>query len=169
MATPAPRRAAALLVGIGAYRHADRIAPLRYAPRDARALARLAADPDVCGLAPDDICLLRDERAGRREIVRRLSRWLPERSAGADLALVYFAGHGVVERVGGREEGYLVPHDADPDDVCGQGISMGDVARWLDRVQARAVVLCLDCCHAGSILPGDGVSLRGDRDLSLNP
>ena len=58
MATPAPRRAAALLVGIGAYRHADRIAPLRYAPRDARAMARLFADPDVCGLAPDDICLL---------------------------------------------------------------------------------------------------------------
>ncbi len=167
MPDPNERRAVALLVGVGRYRHG--ISPLGFAARDARALARLAADPDVCAFPRDGIRLLADEKATRAGMSRALSRWLPERAQGADLALVYFAGHGVVERAGGREEGYLLPHDADPDDIAGQGISMADVGRWIDRIPARAVVVCLDCCHAGTILPGDGVSLRGDRDLVLSP
>ncbi|MGL4552603.1 MAG: caspase family protein, partial [Gemmataceae bacterium] len=160
-----PRSAAALLVGIGAYQNADRIDSLRYSPRDAHALARMLADPDVCDFPRDAVKLLTDDKAGKRRIVRALSEWLPAQADGVDVAFVYFAGHGVVE----HDEGYLLPHDAHPDKVVSQGISMSDLGRWIARLNARAVVVCLDCCHAGGVLPPDGLSLRGERDLRIQP
>src|SRR4051812_11350387 len=164
-----PRRAVALLVGIGDYAHADRIAPLRYAGRDARSLARVLLDTDTCAFPRDRVKLLTDGKAGRAAVVRHLSRWLPEHAADADLVLLYFAGHGTVAHIGSREEGYLLPHDADPDDVVTHGIAMSDVARWIDAIPARAVLVCLDCCHAGGILPAEGLSLRGERDMHIRP
>jgi serine/threonine protein kinase/uncharacterized caspase-like protein len=165
-----PRNAVALLFGIGEYYHRERIAPLRYAGRDARALARLLANGDCCGFPRDGVALLTDRHAGRRDMVRRLSRWLPRQAKGAELVLIYFAGHGVVQPVGGRDEGFLLPHDADPDDVIASGIAMSDLAAWIEGMDAGAIVVCLDCCHAGSLLPREGMTLRAaDRDMLIQP
>ena len=164
-----PRNAAALLIGIGQYDRADGITALPFAARDARGMAKLLTDPDVCGFPRERIALLTDAKAGRSAIDRHLSRWLPAQARGAELVVLYFAGHGVVESVAGREEGYLVPWDADPADIVRDGIAMSDVAKWIDALQADAVVVCLDCCHAGGILPRDGVTLRGDRDMAIRP
>jgi serine/threonine-protein kinase len=116
------------------------------------------------------VVLLPNEKANRATLVRHLSRWLPQEAKGAELVVLYFAGHGTVEAIGSREEGYLLPHDADPDDIVTHGVAMGDVARWIDAIDARAVIVCLDCCHAGGILPASGMSLRAsDRDMQLRP
>jgi serine/threonine protein kinase len=164
-----PRNAAALLIGIGQYDRADGITALPFAARDARSLAKVLTDPDVCGFPRERIALLTDAKASRSAIDRHLSRWLPSQARGAELVFLYFAGHGVVHSVDGREEGYLVPSDADPGDIARHGIAMSDVAKWIDALQADAVVVCLDCCHAGGILPRDGVTLRGDRDMAIRP
>jgi uncharacterized caspase-like protein len=87
--------------------------------------------------------LLTDEDARRDDVVHRLSKWLPESARGADLALVYFAGHGAVELIGQRDEGFLLPHDADPDDLVTRGVAMSDVARWVEAIDAGAVVVYL--------------------------
>jgi serine/threonine protein kinase len=164
------RTGLALLVGVGAYRRGDRIDPLPYAPRDARALARVFVDPALCGFARDRVVLLTDEKARRDRIVNRLAKWLPAEGRGADLVVIYFAGHGVVEKVGPKEEGFLLPHDADPDDILTQGVAMGDLARWIERVEAQAVVVFLDCCHAGKVIFREGVSLRSaPRDMRVRP
>jgi serine/threonine-protein kinase len=170
MPLPGPRNAVALVAGIGAYRDAGRIPALRFASRDARALARLLADPDVCAFPADRVAVLTNRHAHRAELVRRLSTWLPSQGDGADLALIYFAGHGVVHKVGGRDEGYLLPYDADPDHPVASGVAMSDLARWIEDVRAAAVVVCLDCCHAG-FLPREGATLRGpvERDVQLQP
>jgi serine/threonine protein kinase len=171
MAADATKRTGlALLVGIGDYERADRIGPLPYAPRDARALARLFLDPGVCGFARERIVLLTGPRARRERIVHRLSRWLPAEGRGADLVVIYFAGHGVVEKVGQKEDGFLLPYDADPDDVVRHGVAMSDLAHWIERIEAQAVVVCLDCCHAGKVILREGVSLRSaPRDMQVRP
>jgi serine/threonine protein kinase len=167
-AAPKSRNAIALVAGIGVYRHRDRIPPLRFAPRDARSMERVLIDPEVCGFPRERVVTLTNRQANRASLVRHLSRWLPEQGKGVDLALVYFAGHGVVRRVGGREEGYLLPHDADPDDVVTHGIAMSDLTKWIEDVGARAIVVCLDCCHAGAIVAPEGLSMRGEeRNLKL--
>jgi serine/threonine protein kinase len=168
-ASASPRNAVALLFGIGDYHARERIAPLRFATRDARALARLLGDPEVCGFPRERVAVLTDRHASRRNMVRRLAGWLPQQANGADLVVIYFAGHGVVVPLGGREEGFLLPHDADPDEVLSSGVPMSDVARWIEGIDAGAIVVCLDCCHSGSILPREGMSLRGERDMHIQP
>src|SRR5579864_5233726 len=111
------RVGAALLVGIGAYERSDKLATLRYAARDAEAIAEVLTDPALCGFPRDRVVLLTDADARREDVVHRLSKWLPEAARGANLALVYFASHGAVQKVGQRDEGFLLPHDADPDDL----------------------------------------------------
>jgi uncharacterized caspase-like protein len=160
------RAGAELLVGIGAYRHGDKVATLRYAARDAEAMAEALGDPAVCGLPRDRVALLTDTGARREDVVHRLSKWLPQAARGAGLALVYFAGHGAVERVGQRDEGFLLPFDADPDDLLTHGVPMSDVARWVEGIEAGAVVVCLDCCHAGKVVAHRGPT---PRDMRLRP
>jgi serine/threonine protein kinase len=163
------RAGVALLIGIGSYLHGERIPPLRFAPRDARSLARVFADPDVCGFPRDRVVLLTDRKARRDEVVHRLSGWLPAQARGADLVVIYFAGHGTVQRVGPREEGFLLPHDADPDDVITRGVAMADVTRWIEGLEAGAVVVCLDCCHAGKIILRGVAERAVPRDLEIQP
>jgi serine/threonine protein kinase len=164
-----PRSGVALLIGVGDYRHRGRIRALPYARRDARALARLARAPRGCRFADDRIVLLNDAEATREAVVRRLSRWLPHEAGGAELVLIYFAGHGATAAVGGRDEGFLLPHDADPDDLVTTAVSMADVARWVGGLKADAVVVLLDCCHAGGALT-EGATLRGrPRDMGIRP
>ncbi len=162
------RSAAALVVGVGDYTHAA-LTALPCAPRDAVAVFRLLVDADVCGFPRERVKLLRNEKAQRDAVVDALSRWLPEAGRGAEVVFVFFAGHGMVGRVGDSEEGYLMPHDADPDAPATRGVAMRDVARWVQAIQARAVVVCLDCCHAGKVLPRAADPPPRTRDMGLRP
>jgi serine/threonine protein kinase len=164
------RAGAALLIGIGSYLHARRLTPLAFAANDARAMESVLLDPDVCGFPEDKVVLLTDESANRTAIVHHLSKWLPEQAQGADLVVIYFAGHGMTQKIGVREEGFFLPYDADPDDIVTHGVALADVHRWIQGIEAEGVMLCLDCCHAGKVLGGTGVSLRSrTRDLGIPP
>jgi serine/threonine protein kinase len=165
------RAGVALLIGINEYLRGDQIPALRFAVRDAETLADLLADDDVCRFASENVRLLTGPQAGRDELVRCLGDWLPRQARGAELTVIYFAGHGLVRRDGEREEGYLLPFDAGPDDLASHAISMADVARFVDRLESSAVVVCLDCCHAGQIVCRAGPTGLRDatRDLEFRP
>jgi serine/threonine protein kinase len=162
------RAGVALVIGVGQYLRAERVERLRFATRDAVALGGSLADPALCAFPSDQVVVLTDGEARRDEVVQRLSRWLPERARNTDLVVIYFAGHGMVQTVGRREEGFLLPYDADPDDVVTRGVAMSDLARWIDGLDARAVVVCLDCCHAGKVL-GQRDSSSSGRNMELRP
>ena len=53
-------------------------------------------------------------------------------------SFIYFAGHGLVRTVGKKEEGYLLPHDADPTNPVLRGVAMSDLARWVEALEAEA-------------------------------
>lgn len=46
---------------------------------------------------------------------------------------------------------------------------MRDVARWIEDVEARSVVVCLDCCHAGKALTRDPAGGAMPRNIGLRP
>jgi serine/threonine protein kinase len=167
-ATSNGRKGVGLVIGVGTYPHPE-VRPLLYAPRDAEAVAETLADPEVCGFPCERVALLLDAEAERDAIIDRLSRWLPEQARGADLVFIYFAGHGVVQSVGKQEEGFLLPHDVDPDNLAARGVRMSELAHWIGGLEAGAVVVCLDCCHAGKFLHRGSAESASRRDLSFRP
>jgi uncharacterized caspase-like protein len=164
------RNGAAVLIGIGEYLHKEQVWPLHYAARDAEAMAGVLFDPDVCGFPAQKVKLLTDQSASRDVVTHQLSKWLPDQARGSEIAVIYFAGHGMIHRIGHRDEGYLLPYDADPDDIVTRGILMADLARWIEAIDAGTVIVCLDCCHAANVLPRGGSPAEPQgRDMRIRP
>lgn len=65
-------------------------------------------------------------------------------SGDADMALLFFAGHGFVKSTGG----YLVTVDAKKYD---EGVSMDEILKLANESKARNKVVMLDCCHSGAM------------------
>ncbi len=62
----------------------------------------------------------------------------------ADVALLYFSGHGTVNNL----DGYLVTQDAQKYD---EGVAMGNVLKWANASKATEVVIFIDCCFSGTL------------------
>lgn len=62
----------------------------------------------------------------------------------AEIALLYFSGHGRVD----MEGGFLVTPDYSPDDW---GVSLADILSIAGRSNCRNKIVVLDCCHSGSM------------------
>jgi uncharacterized caspase-like protein len=78
----------------------------------------------------------------------------------ADVALLYFSGHGSVNPKG---EGFLISQDAKrPQD----GIPMAEVLNLANSSQAKEAVILLDCCYSGDI--GKAIGLQEDHALLRN-
>jgi serine/threonine protein kinase len=147
------RSAAALVVGIGHYPEGPTSpSAIPFATDDAKAMAALLADPTLCGFDPDQTKLLTDGDATRTNIIAALSSWLHSAAQNADLAIVFLAGHGVLHRYGYGDEGYFLSYDSTLDNVPANGISMRDIASWINAIESSAIVVFLDCCHAGKAL-----------------
>jgi serine/threonine protein kinase len=170
VAAAGERAGAAVLIGIGEYLRAEQVAPLRFAARDAQAMERVLIDPEISSFPAQRVKLLTDRLACRDTVAHHLSKWLPEQARGAEIALIYFAGHGMIHRIGHRDEGYLLPYDADPADLVTRGLLMADLARWIEAIDAGAVVICLDCCHAAKVIPRGATSAETiGRDMTIRP
>ena len=134
VASPADARRVALVIGNADYK----IAPLESPISDAVAVAEAIERQ----LKFDKVILRRDLGA---EALRNALRELAQETRGAELGLLYFAGHGV--EVGGRN--YLIPVDARlkaARDVELEAIALDTVLAQLDGVSALKLVI-LDACR----------------------
>jgi hypothetical protein len=127
----------ALIVGIDDYPDA----PLAGCVNDAGAIARLlerhhggAVNFGVRMLTSDQDTVT---RARLRQAIEELF------AAPADVALLYFSGHGTENDLGG----YLVTTDAKSYD---EGVSLTEVLTWANGAdQIGEVVIIIDSCHSG--------------------
>ena len=94
-----------------------------------------------------------------------------EDAAGADVALVYFAGHGM--EIGGQN--YLLPIDADPasaERLAETALALEDVRKAAAAV-AKSVLIVLDACRNDPAGPaGEGRNIRlfaGKDKASVKP
>ncbi len=132
-----------LVVGIESYR--DNRLNLRCAGADARAVYELMVDPE-CGMFPkENVRLLLDAEASKERIWRALSGL--RRSAGEnDTVWIYYAGHAAPE----ESNVYWVTYDSDVDDLFGTGLANDQIAKVVDAIRARQLLVLLDCCHAAA-------------------
>ena len=143
-----PMRGVALIVGNGDYEH---LTPLANPKSDAEAIEDLFDD---LGFETFDA---RD--ADARKLRRSIERFI-EDAEGADIAVVYYAGHGI--EAGG--ENYLVPVDADIaslDDAGAKLVPLNDFLKQLREAVPMSIML-LDACRNNPFPPGALVRVTPD-------
>ncbi len=156
VAAPAPPDPARWAVVIGAGRYEDPAIPrLQYTVPDAEALHRFLTGPG--GFKPEQVLLLTD-RTERKPTLRNL-KWalgtfLARSARKEDTVLIFFAGHGApeVDPRGLERDGlakYLVPADADLDDLYATALPMDELQTIFGRLEAERVVVFLDACYSG--------------------
>ena len=141
----------ALLVGIDIY---DNFPPLVGCVNDVNALFPLLARNE--DNSPNFSCVNMAGLNGsidRRGLLERINALL---APGADVALLYFAGHGK----GGNNDVVLVTQDGDNRDP---GVPLSEVLGIVKASSVREVVVILDCCFSGGAggVPqlGEGISV----------
>ena len=143
----APLRGVALVIGETDY---DALPDLGNPRNDARAMDDLLGDLgfDVNRVLDGDTDRLREKIAD-----------FVDDAAGADVALIYYSGHGV--EIGGQN--YLVPTDTDLSSPARAGQSLVPVETLLDAL-AKTVpvtIVLLDACRTNAFPPGQLIELPG--------
>jgi hypothetical protein len=127
----------ALLVGIDKYEH---FGPLRGCVNDVTALEPLLARHDDG--SPNFQC--RSLRSNRDKVTRRALLGAIDvlLGPGAEVALLYFAGHGAAA----SNDVALCSQDGDGVDP---GVTLSTVLGRVQASKAREVIIILDCCYSG--------------------
>jgi hypothetical protein len=128
----------ALVIGNNAYRA---LPQLETAVNDARAVARLLGQ--AYGY---QVTLL--ENATRSDVLRALAKFRQTLKASDNL-LIYYAGHGYVDK--GVELGYWLPVDADKDNPS-NWIANTDLTTAIRAIAAKHVMVVSDSCYSGTLL-----------------
>jgi uncharacterized caspase-like protein len=151
---PATREHWAVIVGISTYDNSG-IPPARHAVADAEAIYEALVS---AGLEPDNVVLLTDRTDRKptlRNILWALGTFLARVARKDDTVVIYFAGHGGVEADprGLERDGlskYLVPRDADPEDLYSTALPMDRLHTVFSRLEAEHVIVFLDASYSGA-------------------
>jgi uncharacterized caspase-like protein len=149
-----PLRGVALIIGNGDYEH---LPPLANPENDARAIEELLAD---LGFETE----LSSDRDARR--LARDLEYFAEDAEGADVAILYYAGHGI--EAGG--ENFLVPVDADASSLQAAGEALVPVSEIIRRLRSTVpvTIVMLDACRDNPFPPGALLKLSaGDEPAPI--
>ena len=153
---PAPTRDRwAVVIGAGRYESPE-IPRLRYTVPDAEALYEVLIGPG--GFKKEHVLLITDRTEKKptlRNIKWSLGTFLARSAKKDDTVVIFFAGHGApeVDQRGVERDGfakYLVPSDAEPDDLYSSGLPMDELNTIFARIEAERVVVFLDACYSGA-------------------
>lgn len=137
----------ALLIGINEYDHAPK---LNGCVRDATSL-RSVLDINGDGSPNFDVRLMtsEDDRINTSDMAREIDNLF---SAEADIALLYFAGHGALNS---RGAGYLVSQDGKAGAL---GVSLEEIIGYANGAhrKIKSTIIILDSCHSGALAESPG-------------
>ncbi|WP_050028793.1 caspase family protein [Verrucomicrobium sp. BvORR034] len=156
----------ALLIGIDRYQHSS-IPELKGCVNDTYLMSSVLQE---CGMAPEQIRMLHNERATASSIRERLD-WLLEGASPGDSRVLFFSGHGAqlesysTGEVVDRQDECLVAHDFNF--TRDSAIVDDDLWRLYSQLPYDAdFVAIMDCCHAGGTHRGPqrvrGIEPPGD-------
>jgi hypothetical protein len=152
---PPSRDQWAVVIGAGRYESPE-VPRLRYTVPDAEGLYQILIGP--AGFKQEHVLLLTD-RTERKPTLRNikwaLGTYLARSAKKDDTVLIFFAGHGApeVDQQGVERDGlakYLVPIDAEPDDLYSTALPMDELQTIFNRIEAERVVVFLDACYSGA-------------------
>lgn len=170
VASPGYQNSWAVVVGIDDYAKWPK---LNYAVRDAQALRQMLIER--FGFARERVLMLTNGDATRANILALFNQHLGGATAGVagaaggvaaaskvkrdDRLLVFFAGHGATRKLSsGRDLGYIVPVDSDPQQFSTDAIPMTELQNIAESLEAKHVLFVMDACYSGLGLTRGGTS-----------
>ncbi|SDS69495.1 caspase family protein [Pseudomonas prosekii] len=143
-----------LFIGINNYTH---ISSLSGCNADAMAMASvLKTDANGDPNFKNVVLTSAEDHLGRGKLEDQIRELF---SGDCNVALLYFAGHGVFDD--DTDEGMLVPQDYR---TARDGIRISDILNWASKaVQIKNKVIILDCCQGGSA--GEIRALRSESSV----
>ena len=96
-----------------------------------------------------------------------LGTHLKNHVAKDDMVIIFFAGHGAIEKDfmspdGDGLEKYLLPYNADPNDLYATALPMREISRIFERIRSERLVFIADSCYSGAS-GGRTIGLMGVR------
>ncbi|MEG2803978.1 polysaccharide deacetylase family protein [Stenotrophomonas sp.] len=136
----------AIVIGIDDYSKWPR---LEYASHDAQAIADTLTGQ--FGFPASQVITLKNQQATRNNILAAFhDRLADERTGKNDRVFVFFAGHGATRKLAsGRDLGYIIPVDSDPNEFATDAIAMTDIQNIAESLQAKHVMFVMDACYSG--------------------
>lgn len=146
--TRIPSRRWAVVIGVSHYH--DSTINLQFADRDAQAMRDFLRDPKGGGVPEANIRYLENEEATAANIRSALFDFL-SRPGPDDLAIVYFAGHGMNDSKKSPDNYYLLGYDTDLENLGGTAIRMRELQEAFETTLKANLVTLVDACHSGGI------------------
>jgi uncharacterized caspase-like protein len=140
----------AVVIGVSQY---DRVDPLKYADQDAKAFHEYLIHN--LGMPLDQSTLLLNEQATLFALKSALGTELKRKAGPKDTVIIYYAGHGAPESDAASLDGdglekYIVPYDADPNNLYATGLPMREIETIFQRLMAERVIFITDSCYSGA-------------------
>ncbi len=145
----------AIVIGIDEYAKWPR---LEYASHDAQAIADTLTGQ--FGFPSSQVIVLKNQQATRNNILAAFhDRLADDRTGRNDRVFVFFAGHGATRQLAsGRDLGYIIPVDSDPNEFATDAIAMTDIQNIAESLRAKHVMFVMDACYSGLGLTRGGAS-----------
>ncbi|HJS19778.1 MAG TPA: caspase family protein [Anaerolineales bacterium] len=135
----------ALIIGNDRYED-SKLARLKTPAADSQALATVLHDRAIGSF--DEVTSLINQSESK--VRRAVSAFLADKKP-ADLVLLYFSGHGVLDD---RGRLYLALQDTQISLLKATSIPSSFIADEMDSCRSRRQILVLDCCHSGAFARG---------------
>ena len=154
----------ALVVGINEYQN---VRNLKYAVNDAQAFYNLLVKQNR--VPEENVIFLTNQQANLRNLRRAMGTQLKKRAGKEDMVIIFFAGHGATEKDvtspdGDGLEKYLLPVDAELDNIYTSAIPMREISHIFRRIKAERIIFIADSCYSGAS-GGRTVNVSGIRSI----
>ncbi|MFC5399226.1 polysaccharide deacetylase family protein [Undibacterium jejuense] len=145
----------AMVIGINDYAKWPK---LQYAVQDAQGVRQILIEK--LGFPADHVFSLQNGEATRNGILAAFHDRLANSSIQKnDRIFVFFAGHGATRKLSsGRDLGYIVPVDSDPNEFAADAIPMTEIQNISESLTSKHVLFVMDACYSGLGLTRGGAS-----------
>jgi protein O-mannosyl-transferase len=148
-----PTKTFAVVIGISDYQDPG-IPDLQFADKDAEAFANFLRSPAGGLLDNNQLKILTNHNATAGRIAEAMD-WLVEQTKEGQQAIIYFSGHGDVERKTISQPGFLLCWDAPGRIYMGGGTYslsfLQEIITTLSIQNKAKVMVVTDACHAGKL------------------
>jgi hypothetical protein len=140
----------AVVIGINSYVNFPH---LKYGVQDARAFSDLLLANNL--VEQENLFFLTDGDATLSNLRNVMGTQLKRKAGRDDMVLIYFAGHGATESDANSPDGdglekYLLPVDADPDDLYTTALPMREISHIMKRISSEKLIFIADSCYSGA-------------------